>query len=265
LHATTVRDSVNKVNKSQEDINVSFEFSLGTDERYLLDLMTHLRLPAGTDVAEMALFDIDALPQSKAPDDLSVLALANSNRLVRFSTGADGGYLLHLFVDEPIPEDLMEYCLAEDKLSGEFITSRGNVAFGGLESTFAGFTPNRHIRSDGTINPGIYRYTAFHTEFPDEVMNCALQVETTPGERWLSRSPVPLVLTSIAAAFAFAVSQQFIFAGLVLFAGYFTVKWLHRIPAYQSIEARRDLAQLEFPSFVVEMRSNSSPEQSSSS
>ncbi len=72
--------------------------------------MTHLRLPGGTDVAEMALFDVDARPAAR-PDDATAAALEASHRLARFPTGGDGGYLLHLYVDEPIPAALQRCCL----------------------------------------------------------------------------------------------------------------------------------------------------------
>ncbi|KQV46308.1 hypothetical protein ASC95_27305 [Pelomonas sp. Root1217] len=216
--------------------------------------MTHLRLPGGTDVAEMALFDIDALPAAR-PDDSTVAALEASNRLVRFPTGGDGGYLLHLYVDEPIPAGLQRYCLADDKLTGAFRTEQGNVAFGGIESTFVGFKPNRHIRADGTIPPGEYRYTAFHTEFPDELVSRTLRVEATSSELWLSRAPVVVSLATIALAVALAVSQRFAMAGLGLLVGYFAVKFLRKAPAYQALVSRRDAAQLDLPSIAVELRS----------
>ncbi|RTL37025.1 MAG: hypothetical protein EKK49_05985 [Rhodocyclaceae bacterium] len=225
--------------------------------------MSHLRLPAGTDVAEMALFDVDALPQSNKPNESTVATLAESKHLIRFPTGADGAYLLHLFVDESVPQEVQRYCLAEDKLVGTFTTEKGNIAFGGIESTSSGFKPNRNIRSDGTITPGNYSYTAFHTEFPDEMVTHALQVEKTPGELWLSRSPVLLVLSTIAIGVSLAVSQRFLEAGGAFLIGYFGVQWLRRIPAYQSVAARRDAAQLEFPSIVVEMRSSPSINQTS--
>ena len=224
--------------------------------------MPHLRLPAGTDVAEMALFDTDALPPS-SPAESAVAALAASNQLVRFPTGSDGGYLLHLYVDESVPADLQRFCLAEDRLSGVFCTSQGNIAFGGLESTCTSFKPNRHIRSDGAIDPGEYSYNAFRTDFPDELIEEAVRVERTSGERWLSRAPVILVLAAMATGVGLAVSQRFLFAGMVWLAGYFGVKWLVRIPTYRALEARRELAQLEFPSIVVEMRSNPSIERTS--
>lgn len=216
--------------------------------------MTLLRLPGGTDVAEMALFDIDALLPSR-PDESTVVALEKSGRLIRFPTGGDGGYLLHLYVDESIPADLQRYCLADDKLTGAFRTEQGNVAFGGIESTFVGFKPNRHIRADGAIPPGEYHYTAFHTEFPDELVTRTLRVEATSGELWLSRAPLVVSLATLALAVALAVSQRFAMVGLAVLLGYFAVKLLCKAPAYQELVSRRDAAQQDLPSIAVELRS----------
>ena len=202
----------------------------------------------------MALFDIDALLAHR-PDESTVVALEKSGRLIRFPTGGDGGYLLHLYVDEPIPADLQRYCLADDKLTGVFHTEHGNVAFGGIESTFVGFKPNRHIRADGTIPPGEYCYTAFHTDFPDELVTRTLRVEATSSELWLSRAPVAVSLATIALAVALAASQRFAMAGLALLIGYLAVKFLRKAPAYQALVSRRDAAQLDLPSIAVELRS----------
>lgn len=118
---------------------------------FTLNRMTTIYLPAGTDVAEMALFDVDAIP-CKLPCDVEDFSeLASLGQLIRFPTGADGGYLLHLFVDEPIPEDTKRYCRADDQLTGEFCTSEGRIAFGGLESAYAEFKHNANIRADGII------------------------------------------------------------------------------------------------------------------
>lgn len=206
----------------------------------------------------MAFFDIDALPAG-SPDDSTVETLVASNRLIRFPTGGDGGYLLHLYVDEPVPADLQRFCLADDKFTGGFSTEHGNVAFGGLESTFANFEPNRLIRADGTIPSGDYSYTAFHTEFPDELVSRTLRVEATSRERWLSRAPLILSLVTFSLAVTLAVAQRFPTAGLALLAGFFGVRFLRRIPAYQATVVRRDAAQLELPSIVVELRSAAVP------
>ena len=56
--------------------------------------MAKLILPGGTDVAEMALFSVDALP-AQPPQPAELDALEAQGSLVRFPAGSDGGYLLH--------------------------------------------------------------------------------------------------------------------------------------------------------------------------
>jgi hypothetical protein len=234
------------------------QFATGHPLSFTLDRMTTLYLPAGTDVAEMALFDVDAIPRSLPRDESAFGQLAFDERLIRFPTGADGGYLLHLFVNEQIPTDIEGYCLKDDRLVGGFYTSEGRIAFGGIESAYAEFKPNPYIRSDGLIEPGRYAYTAYRTEFPDELVMQAVRVERTSAERWLGRAPLLAALAHIAIAFAFAVARQFVLTGLVLVGCYIVVKFLLRRPAYQALVARRERAQLAFPSMVVELVSNSS-------
>ena len=218
--------------------------------------MTMVCLPAGTDVAEMALFDVDALPRLLPRDTEDFAQLTSQEQLVRFPTGADGGYLLHLFANEAIPAATLRYCVADEKLSGDFYTSEGRIGFGGLESVYARFKPNPNIRSDGLIEPGRYAYTAYQTEFPDELVMQASRVERTTGERWLGRAPVIAAGVQCAIAFALAMAGQFVLAGVVFLGGFFVGKWLRRLPDYRALVERREQAQLAFPSIVVELRSN---------
>jgi hypothetical protein len=138
----------------------------------------------------MAFFDADSVPRALSRDEFAFVVLASQERLVRFPTGADGGYLLHVFISQPIPEEVKRYCSTEDVVTGFFSTDSGHIAFGGLESTYAEFEPNSSIRSDGSIEPGRYSYTAYRTEFPDELVMQAIRVERNPGERWLGRAPL---------------------------------------------------------------------------
>ncbi len=186
--------------------------------------MAHFRLPAGTDVAEMALFDIDALHQTRCPDAEGLEELVKQQALVRLPTGADGGYLLHLYVDEPIPDNVMRYCLADDKLIGMFSSQNGRVAFGGVESTYQNFKLNKFIRADADIAPGPYTFTAFHTDISDEILARAIRVENTSRERWLTKLPTIITLTAIGMGFTLANIQRFIAAGLSLILGYIVLK-----------------------------------------
>ena len=217
--------------------------------------MTTVYLPAGTDVAEMALFDVDALPQLLPRDVEDFDPLISQGQLVRLPTGADGGYLLKLFADEAIPSALRQYCLADDTLTGVFATSKGRIGFGGLESAYAQFTPNANIRSDGVITAGRYAYTAYHTDFPDELVIATLRVDRTGGERWLGHAPMFVTVSAAAVAFALLFARQPVLAGVALVAGIVAGVLLRRLPSYRATVARREEAQLAFPSIVVELRS----------
>ena len=149
----------------------------------------------------------------------------------------------------------MQYCVAEDTLEGTFTSSKGNIAFGGAESVFQDFTPNHYIRSDATIPAGTYEFTAFHTDIPDEIVTQATRVERSSAELWLLRAPMVITLTSIGIAFAFAALRHFEFTGLVLILGYLAFKAVKRLQAYKVLVARREEAQLNFPSMVIQMRS----------
>ena len=220
--------------------------------------MAMIYLSGGTDVAEMALFDADALPR-RLPRGIEDLApLSSQEQLVHFPTGADGGYLLHLFVNETIPASTMRYCLADDKLNGNFYTSTGRIAFGGLESIYAEFKPNPNIRADGLIEPGRYVYTAYRTDFPGELVQKAIELAQTTGPWWLGRAPVIATLIQLAMTLALVIAGKYLAAGAIFLSARLVRKWLQRLPEYQRLMARIKQAQLVFPSIVVELRSNPS-------
>lgn len=203
----------------------------------------------------MALFDVDALPRSLPSDVKDFEQLVSQARLIRIPTGGDGGYLLHLFVDEPIPAETRRYCMGNDRLTGDFYTVEGRIAFGGMESAYVEFKPNHNIRSDGVIEPGRYAYTVYRTEFPDDLIEQATKkVEQTEGERWIGRAPLLAVLVLFATAWALAIFQLFVAAGLVFLGSFLVVRWLRRLPAYQALTVRRGQAQLAFPGVVMEFR-----------
>lgn len=212
------------------------------------------RLPAGTDVAEMALFDVESLPPSRSLDSEGLDALVARERLIRLPTDGDGGYLLHLYVDEPPPAQIMRFCVVEDKLVGRFSTA-GRIAFGGVESACQDFKPNRLIRSDTVIRPGSYALVAYRTDIPDKVVTKTIEVASTCRERWLDRAPLIVTLASLGLAFVFAIRQNFLAAAVVLVARYLSVEAIKRIPGQAALAARREKAQSNLPSIVIEMRS----------
>ena len=204
----------------------------------------------------MALFDVGAIPKSSLPDRQSIDALVSEERLISLPTGGDGGYLLHLYVDEEVPEHVQRHYEADDRLMGHFTTADGRIAFGGAESAFADFPPNQYIRSDTTIEPGRYAYAAYKTEFPDDLVEKAIRVERSRLEWWARRAPMFSVLLAIALVPWLAATRYFIWAGLVAALCVVAYRWFRSRPMYRDIVTRQDEAQLDFPSIVIEMRSS---------
>jgi hypothetical protein len=221
--------------------------------------MTRLALPGGTDVAEMALFAPDALPTDRCPNNDKIDQLAAQAVLIRFSTGADGGYLLHIYIDEAIPEDLLKFCDVDDCLQGQFVTETGKIAFGGLESTFRQFNPNANIRADSAIAPGRYRYVAYRTDIPDELVNQAIDTALTNSQQRLLAIPTYVVLTAILATFVTMASQHFFFAAGVVVSAVVTFRLFVRSSTYVGLKAKKRQAQLGFPSIILELKSEAIP------
>lgn len=221
--------------------------------------MAKLILEGGTDVAEMALFCIDDVPES-LPDDDSVTEMRDRKTLIRLPTGADGGYLLHLYVEEDIQDETLKYCVQDDKLTGEFTTEQGNIGFGGLESTYSKFEPNKNIREDGKIEQGRYIYSAFHTEYPDEIIEEAVHKKVgADGVRKLDISG-KIILAGIIGFFAFLIlafmsSKTFIigaFAAVPLTIVAF--KKYTGTDSFKKVEEIKKEVERCYPSIVIHLK-----------
>src|SRR5438046_665522 len=99
--------------------------------------MRHV-VEAGTDAAALLLFDPGALPEDfdSRDDPADVLEqLTEAGRACWFDTGADGAYLLHAYVDEPVPPSLEPY--TRDPITREaFAAPTGRLYFTGAEYGF---------------------------------------------------------------------------------------------------------------------------------
>lgn len=215
--------------------------------------MARVVLAGGTDVAEVALFDVDALP-ARLPDLEGLAALEPA--VICFPTGADGGYLLHAYVDEDIPAEVMRFCDREDPITGPLHISRGHIGFGGIESLFAGFEPNRNIRADGTIAPGRYEVTAYRTEYPDEMVEEAVRAQLGKGDAGISRLPGYLIPAGILGAIVTGVAASWAYGLAVLIVAFAAVALVFRNQAFRRVAERRAAIEMAYPSIVVEMRAS---------
>ena len=153
---------------------------------------TPLILPGGTDVAEMALFATDLLPL-RLPDAEGLRRLEREQALIRFPTGADGGYLLHIYVDEPLPPALWARCDHSDRIEAPFRTPTGRIAFGGVESAFQAFRSNPNIRADATLPAGSYEASAYRAEVPDDEIEAEIREQAGSAAVRLSAIRGPII------------------------------------------------------------------------
>ena len=221
--------------------------------------MSRIVLAGGTDIAEMVLFSVDDLPSDGA-DDEALAAMEGRRQAIRMPTGADGRYLLHLYVDEEIPAEIKKHCVADDALTSELLLKSGRIAFGGAESAYAEFEANPYIRTDASIPPGKYEALAFHTEYPDDLVEEAVQNVIGPDGKRVEDFTIRIVIGTIGLAFASLILGGLIArpvgfgaAALAVIGGRLWYKSYTGSDKYKRIDALRLEVENEFPSIVVQL------------
>ena len=221
--------------------------------------MSRLVLAGDTDIGRMAFFSCDALPP--IADEASLEQLVAAESAIRLKAGADGPYLLHVYVDEAPPPELNAWLDTSDRIEGDFASNSGRIAFGGVESACSDCEPNPAIRSDAEIPPGRYRAIAFHTDYPDERLD--EQVEARVGRAGADKLKRPgnifvgaalLVVSMIIMGVA---DTPWYFAGAALVAAgaWAWVRSISGTAEFRDLErARRDVEQ-RFPSIVITLES----------
>jgi hypothetical protein len=216
--------------------------------------MSKLILPGGTDVAETALFSIDALPIECCPNNSEIAAMEKQHSILRFGTGGDGGYLLHAYIDEPIPAEVMKYCVNDDAIHGKILVEHGQIGFGGVESLYRNYKPNQNIRSDGNIPVGSYEVTAYHTDFPDELIEDATQAKIGKNSQKLLNLPGCVIPSGIFLAIVAAAASAWIITISIIALVFIFMKIFTRHPRIKQLHDESRQVQLNYPSIVVEMK-----------
>ena len=216
-------------------------------------------LEGGTDVAKMAIFCTDSMPD-KQPDYETIKELEDNNKLIVLSTEADGGYLLHLYIDEEIDTAIKKYCSKTEIIKSKIIIKKGNISFGGLESAFFKFKPNKNIRCDSKVESGLYNVTLYQTEYPDELIEEKMLNEV--GKKNIKHNLIPSYVLTI--GFFISVILLVLSAnsnikfGLALIALVFTIyiwfkKYIHS-SKYLKIEKKIHEVNNCFPSIIGVMK-----------
>ena len=164
-------------------------------------------IEAGTDAGSLLLFDPGALPadfeHQFQTDAVEILdRLTRSGHACWINTEGDGSYLLHAYVDEPIPADLWAFVHSPEAVS-EFQVPSGPLFFTGSEYAFrddASFLDKHpHMGGSVSIRPGTYQLTVYRTAYPDGLLESQFRASVSPWEYRLWTSMKVLIPLAIAA------------------------------------------------------------------
>jgi hypothetical protein len=222
----------------------------------------------GTDVAAIAIGDPSLLGSLRAARDMAETRTALSNAVAsgalwRTDTGADGAFLVHVFVDEE-PDTPIRRFLQDPITVDRFPVPSGRLLVGG-EEEFVGIDRERERRAMGReidITAGEYHFTAYRVEAPPGTLTTRFAEQATPIQRraWsFGNALIPIcVLISVAAiAVSVTIYLRTASAGFALsaltspaIAWWFQARFRAR-PPYRAAESLFRRIERELPSVVV--------------
>jgi hypothetical protein len=246
--------------------------------------MKHI-IETGTDAASLCLFDPGALPvdfDERAREDsvATFEELDRQGKLWWSDTGGDGGYLFHVYVDEPVP-DALRSVLRDPHQRAPFNVPSGALWACGAE--YAARDPERgsastpkgglanypHMGGRCQLEPGEYSLTVWRAEWPDKAVEGELAQQL--GKSSVTRSNRLGVATGITlfAAFALSIVTLGLTIGalrdfrarlgeLALWWGALLALWLlalrmAKAMSRQERDPRRRAVEQRFPSIVVHL------------
>jgi hypothetical protein len=222
----------------------------------------------GTDVAQLIVFDPAVLPDAydrQSTQQMEVVrALHNAERIFYLETGSDGGYLFHVFVDEPIPEYLQPF-LREPRTQSNFDAPSGRIFFSGLEYAFRSddsrLRKHPHMGGHIEVRAGRYSLTMFRTEYPDEMMKDELQRKVDPRAFRLHQNmgffigiALLAAVVAVGTLFSLGTSTTSLFA--VSVAGLFVAVpfIVSRLPSYRKTDGIWQDVVRQYPSLVAKFQ-----------
>jgi len=133
--------------------------------------MRHV-IETGSDIATVCAFDPDALPVNCSEiilkKDRALLQLVDEGCLWWHSTGGDGTYLFHVFVNEEPPGDFAKYSI-EIGHEGKLIVSTGFLCICGAED-IGDIIKHAQSRSGINVPAGEYSLRAWSLDWPENVI-----------------------------------------------------------------------------------------------
>jgi hypothetical protein len=227
--------------------------------------MRHI-VEAGTDAASLLLFDPGALPDDFEAqfrrDSVDLLErMTREGTACWIPTDADGAYLLHAYVDEPVSSMVARHATRQEVIE-RFRVPSGQLYFAGSEYAFkeddSFLRKHPHMGGNFGIKPGVYRLTVFWTAFPEGMVEQLFQTQASPWEYRLWASMSALVPLAIAAWIGLVVIlfttvrvpfPSFLAPLLVVLVGLpFVVR---RNETYRAAKERFAALEREYPSIVA--------------
>jgi len=173
--------------------------------------MRHV-IETGTDGATLCFFD----PAAVSPDfnDLPLEGdvigafekLEKQGRLWWKSTGGDGGFLFHFYIDEDVPEKILKYSTDPQEIP-RFSVLSGTIWACGAEyaaqnplqghknTPKGGLAKYSHMGASFNLKPGEYQVTAWRTEWPEEMLDN--EMEKRIGKKLVRRQNVIGTFTGV--------------------------------------------------------------------
>lgn len=229
--------------------------------------MKHV-VEAGTDAAALLLFDRAALPEEfdarvkDVPIELFD-ELQAAGRVCYLEPGGDGGYLLHAYVDEPVPPALSRQA-REPIVIENFAVPSGEIHFTGAEYGFRDddsfLRKHPHMGHSFPVPPGTYRLTLYRTEYPEGELEGRFRGQVSPAEARLHGAMsgfVGLAVVSfLALAVSFLIRSREPWLGIVrpLLALFILLPWIvARLPPFRTATSRFQEMEREYPSIIAHL------------
>lgn len=241
--------------------------------------MKHV-VTVGTDVASLAFFDPTALPPDfderiKTEGRETFEAAVAAGQLVWIEYYADGGYVMHFYVDDPVPDEMRKYAL-EPRHTPRLHLPGGNLWACGAEYVTRNPAAGRLVRYPHmgglcSVPPGDYTATTWPIEWPEEETERALALSLGPDETRARKMRGVAIAAGIVVELVLGVTllisglanlhaqggalsngQLYGWGAFVVLA--FIVAWLIRSASRSYREHRIAEIERRFPSFVVELR-----------
>ena len=227
-------------------------------------------MEAATDAAALLLFDPAALPsdfehQFQSDANGTLERLHRQGLVCWIPVAVDGYYLLHVYLDEPVPPALRSY-LREQLLITRFAAPSGWLHFTGAESAFrdddSALAEQPRMGGSATIAPGTYRLALFRTDYPAGHVGRHFRASVSRPDYALWASMYALVPLAVAAwiglVVIFFTTVRVPFPSFLapLLLAVFSLPFLvRRLPAYKSVRERYASVERQFPALVGQLES----------